>query len=187
MKKFLLATTIGLAAATAAQAEPVFFSQLDLGMSSLRFHDGDHFNKNVFSQRISGGLDFQDGNRVALDVTRYGRVKDNYSDMFSSDSLKFDAYGVGLSYTYLFPVNFPVRPYVGGRIGMTIGKTKVEYRSMGYYESDSDTKTRFSFGGLAGIEYNITPRITVGLGAEYSRLASDLNSINGSGFLRYTF
>lgn len=184
MKKILFATTIiGLASATVAQAEPQFFTQVDLGMTSLRFHGGDHFNKNVFSQRVTGGLDFQNGNRLALDVTRYGRVKENYSH----SSFKFDAYGVGVSYTYAIPLNFPVRPYIGARVAMTIGKSKSEYHVGNYSKSDSSTKTRLGIGGLAGVEYNITQNVAVGIGAEYSRLASDVNSLSGNGFLRYTF
>ncbi len=196
MKKLVLATTVlGIMATTSAQAEPKFFTQADLGVTSLRFHDhGESFHKNVFSQRLSGGLDFQNGNRLSLGFTHYGRITKDYYDATAkefgdvySEKMKFDTYDIGVGYTYTIPLNFPVRPYVGARMGMSIAKSKHEAYAVGYSASHTHTDNRFSFGGLAGVEYDIMPNLAVGIGAEYNRLNSYLNAFSGNGFLRYTF
>ena len=207
MKKILLTTAmLALAGTTVAHAEPRVFAQADLGMTSLRVHDNDDgdsysLHKNAFSQRIAAGLDFQNGSRLALDVTRYGQLKDHdrdsdediqvykqyhYDDIYE-ETVKSDVYGMGVTYTYAIPVNFALHPYVGGRLGFTNIRIKDEEKTIFGTSSETDSETRFSYGALAGVEYNITPSVTIGAGAEYSRLTSYLDSLSANGFLRYTF
>ncbi len=196
MKKLLLATLVaGLATTASADIlkDGHVFVQADLGSMKLHFDDedgSDDLKKSNFTQRIAVGYEVEQ-TRIALDYTNFGKVKGSESfteaglDVDVKGKIKVQGFGVTLAHT--FEVSDLLNPYVGARIGWTTGKAKVDVTVQEETYTVSDSKTRFSAGLLAGVESKVTDNVTLGLGAEYHRLASDAKSYGANAFLRVSF
>lgn len=180
MKK-LLAVAIGaLALSTTANAN--WYVQGDLGYSKLKFTEYSALNKNKFEPRISVGYKLNDW-RFAVDYTHYGKAS-GYSN---GEYISAKGYGFGISGFYDLDFNLPVKPYVGVRLATNI--FRIENSLPGAFEER--TQTKFGYGALAGVSYDLAPNFILNTGIEYNRLGSwEDTKVNQYGVkvgLRYEF
>lgn len=190
---------LGLTAVSTAQAELKYFTQLDLGMSRLKFNgtfEGDDISSNDsktnFSQRIALGLDFDGSNRLAFDFSNFGKAYDeSWNEKIDHGTASLRAYSIGVTYSYAFLLESIIRPYIGARLGLGFIRAKADSTDLWGFESFRLNQTKFSIGATAGAEYKITDRFSTGAGLEYNRFIGTspytLQNFGANVFARYTF
>ncbi|UXN37231.1 opacity family porin [Avibacterium paragallinarum] len=180
MKK-LLAVALG-ALVVSATANANWYVQGDLGYSKLKFTEYSELNKTQFEPRISVGYKLNDW-RFAADFTYYGKSSASHNN----ESISAKGYGIGLSGIYDLDFNLPVKPYVGVRLATNI--FRIENSLPGAFEEK--TQTKFGYGALAGVSYDLAPNLILDTGVEYNRLGSwEDTKVNQYGVkvgLRYEF
>ena len=67
---------------------------------------------------------------------------------------------IGASAKYFFEVKSAVKPYIGGGLNFTIGRSKWEFSYLGYKYEESDSETDLGLHILGGAEYPLSPELT---------------------------
>lgn len=189
MKKLLIAALVSTFALS-AQAEG-WYVQGDLGYSKAEIEYMDTgFNvidDSAFTQRISGGYSW--GNwRAAIDYTNFGKVSRSVSYGYRSAELSAKIKSLGLTGFYDFN-NFSkdFKPYVGLRLSSNHFKLSGSaYTGYSSY-SEEGTDRVGGIGVLAGVNYKLTEKLDLNLGAEYNRLSAETSQFGVNAGLRYNF
>lgn len=105
---------------------------------------------------------------------KIGAIFEFWSKSYCEESAMFDADWtiteiiIGPMVKYCFPSESQFKPYVGGGLGFTIGKSKFETNDpyFGNQEtSSSDSEIGFFFGG--GVDYELSPNLLGFVEAKY--------------------
>ncbi|HBO37630.1 MAG TPA: porin [Pasteurellaceae bacterium] len=196
MKKTLLAVAIGALAITST-ASANWYVQGDLGYSKIKASGMDDldFKDNVFDQRISAGYDF--GNiRLALDYSHIGKAKDSYTvyrgmawEASGSTSVETNAFGVSAFYD--FDLKSALTPYIGIRLSENRLKFEDNWADNSGSFNYSESKTKFGYGVLAGVQYNLADNLLLNAGIEYNHLGKiedvKVHQYSAKVGLRYSF
>ncbi|QIM68522.1 MULTISPECIES: opacity family porin [Basfia] len=196
MKKTTLAVAIGILAISST-ASANWYVQGDVGYSKIKASGMDDldFKDNVFDQRISAGYDFGDI-RLAVDYSHIGKAKDHYTlfrgeQWETSGSTSVETNSFGISAIYDFNLNTSLMPYVGVRLSENSLKFEDHWRDNSASESYSETKTKFGYGALAGVQYHLTDNLLLNVGVEYNRLGKveevKIHQYSAKAGLRYNF
>lgn len=188
MKKLLIAAAIS-ACALSAQAEG-WYVQGDLGYSKVEIEymdtGFDVIDDSTFTQRISGGYDW--GNwRAAIDYTNFGKLSRGATDGYTTANLDVKIKSLGITGFYDFDMGNAFKPYVGLRLSSNHFKLSANATQGSYSLSDSYTDRVAGIGVLAGVNYKLTEKLDLNLGAEYNRLSAETNQVGANVGLRYNF
>lgn len=189
MKK-LTAAAIAAALSASAFAAPGVYIQGDAGVARIKAKDGDYSaSKSGFSPRVSVGYDFGTNIRGAVDYTHYKEAK--YGNGAAGESGKTKFHSIGFSGIYDIPVSGPVKPYVGGRVGINRVSDKYTETGVGYRAESSYKKTKVGVGAMAGVAYEVTDNLALDAGYRYNYWGkfddAKVHTHEGSVGVRYKF
>lgn len=189
MKK-LIAAGIAAALSASAFAAPGVYIQGDVGAAKVKAKNGDvSGSKSGFSPRVSVGYDFGNNFRTAIDYTHY--KQDKYGNGAAGESGKTKFHSIGISGIYDIPVAGPVKPYVGGRVGINRVSDKYTETGVGYRYESTYKKTKTGIGAMAGVAYEVTDNLALDAGYRYNYWGkfddAKVHTHEGSVGVRYKF
>lgn len=179
LKKILLGTVASamaftICASTANAAEPCGvkpYVALRTGLAMLK----NHIDKDAWAGSFAVGTQL-DEFRVEAEYT----YRDKIDGMHQFVKHKVGTQSLMINGYYDIPTDMALHPFVN----LGIGSSRIHISEMPSY---SDTSWRFSWGGGAGLAYDITERFAFDVGYRFLDLGRNIKSNEFYGGLRYSF
>lgn len=170
MKKTLIAffvASFALCSTAHAGEREGYYVQFEGGAGQTKIsEEGESLKKSGYTGRVAWGHDFSEG-RVQLDYTKFADVKVSEQTPDYNFNSKLTNHSIGASAIFNMGQFGDLTPYVGARVSYNLLKVKGEVSGGGYSESASSTRSKFGFGGMAGLEYRVAKQSYVNIGGYY--------------------
>lgn len=167
MSKILAVALLSTGVATSAMAE----NQFGLGASMTGNNSG----------TIRGII----GLNSDMRLEPYLRLSYLDQDISSNVSTETTSIGLGTAFHMLHPVSANIKMYYGGYLGLSYDKVKTDTNT----GTTSNSNTNLNLGPVAGVEYALDPKFTLGAEVSVDLVAGDSVglSTNSEVLLRYYF
>ena len=177
LKKVLLGTVASVIAlssfSSAAKAQEPCGNSPYMAIRSGFAMIKDHIHKNTWDVGVAAGMQLNQF-RTELEYTYRGRIKGDYA----MTNHKIDTMSLLVNGYYDIQTGSALHPY----INLGIGTSRLEIKSV-----DSKTDYKFSWGGGAGMSYDLTQSVSFDLGYRFLDLGKQIKSNEFYGGLRFAF
>jgi opacity protein-like surface antigen len=101
-------------------------------------------------------------------VTEYwGKSYEAVADFHHGADWSWSVISIAATVKYMFPTPSTLRPYVGGEVGLAIGRWDWDYRAPSFHLKDSGSDTDIGFGALGGVEFPLSSSVKGVVEAKY--------------------
>jgi opacity protein-like surface antigen len=105
--------------------------------------------------------------RLGAGVEYWGKSYEASAGVYHLTDWSWSVVTIGSTVKYMFPTQSSVNPYVGGEVGLAIGRWDWEYRGPSFHHKDSGSDTDIGFGALGGVEFPLSSSLKGIVEAKY--------------------
>ena len=134
-----------------------------------------HIDKNTWDASIAAGMQLNQF-RTELEYIYRGGIEGRHAGA----KHKVDSMSMLLNGYYDMHMGSSLYPF----INLSVGASRLKLKDVGVR---SDTEVKFSWGGGAGIAYDISKNVTIDLGYRFLDLGKEIKSNEFYGGLRFSF